>query len=124
MSREEELLQFDKNWNEAIENNQVDKIETFLSADWVIVGTEGGITSKDEFLSWIKSGDLAHSRMDSDETRVRVYENTGVITSRGTSAGTYKGQYFELYEWSTSTFIYSQGKWFCVHTMLTPANKP
>jgi hypothetical protein len=123
MDREKELLQCEKDWNRAIENNNVDEIEKFLSADWVIVGTEGGITSKDEFLSWITSGDLTHSRMDSDETRVRVYENTGVITSRGTSAGKYKEQYFELYEWSTSTFIYKNGKWICVHTMLTPANK-
>jgi hypothetical protein len=55
--------------------------------------------------------------------RIKVYQNTGVVTSRGTSAGEYKGQPFELYEWSTSVLIRNEEKWLCVHTMLTPAIK-
>jgi hypothetical protein len=123
MNLEEELLQFEQNWNRAMENNNADEIGEFMSDDWIIVGTGGGITSKDEFLDPIKSGNLTHSRMDSDETRIKIYENTGVITSRGTSAGKYNGQDFELYEWSTSIFVYRNDQWICVHTMLTPANK-
>ena len=61
--------------------------------------------------------------MDSDETSIKFYEDTGIVTSRGTSAGNYKGQSFELYEWSTSIFIRKNGQWLCVHTMLTPAKK-
>ncbi len=121
--REKELLQVERDWNKAIEQNNVEEIGSFMSDDWVIVGTGGGITSKNEFLGWIRSGDLSHSRMDADETRVRVYGDTGVVTSRGTSGGKYKGQNFELYEWSTSTFFYRNGRWICVHSMLTPANK-
>ncbi len=123
MKAEEELLQFGKEWDEAIVNNDVNEIEKFMSDDWVIIGTEGGITSKPIFLEWIESGDLTHNRMDSDEIRIRIYENTGVVTSRGTSAGKYKGQPFELYEWSSSVFIRKEEKWICVLTMLTPANK-
>lgn len=123
-NREKELLQFEKDWNRAIEKNNADEIGTFMSDDWVIVGTEGGIIPKNEFLGWITSGDLTHSRMDTDETRVKVYGDTGIITSRGTSAGKYKEQYFELYEWSASTCVYKNGKWVCVHSMLTPAHKP
>lgn len=122
-NREAALLQFEKDWNKAIESNNVDEIGSFMSDDWVIVGTGGGITSKNAFLGWIVSGDLTHSRMDADETRVKVYGDTGVITSRGTSAGKYKEQSFELYEWSTSTCMYRNGKWICVHSMLTPADK-
>jgi hypothetical protein len=51
------------------------------------------------------------------------YGNTGVITSRGTSSGTYKGQPFSLHEWSTSIFALKDEKWFCVLTMLTPAKE-
>ncbi len=123
MKAEEELLQFGKEWDEAIVNNDVNEIEKFMSDDWVIIGTEGGITSKPIFLEWIESGDLTHNRMDSDEIRIRIYENTGVVTSRGTSAGKYKCQPFELYEWSSSVFIRKEEKWICVLTMLTPANK-
>jgi hypothetical protein len=123
INTEEELLQLEKDWNQSIENNNVDEIGKFMSDDWVIIGTGSGITSKSEFLEWIRSGDVTHSRMDSDKTRLKVYGDAAVITSRGTSAGKYKGQDFELYEWSSSTFIRSNGKWICVLTMLTPANK-
>jgi hypothetical protein len=61
--------------------------------------------------------------MDSDETNITIYGNTGILVSRGTSAGTYNGDNFSLYEWSTSVFIKTEGKWRCVITMLTPANK-
>ncbi|HTF02422.1 MAG TPA: nuclear transport factor 2 family protein [Bacteroidia bacterium] len=123
MNPEEELIQFAKDWDRAMENNDVDEIGKFMSDDWIIVGTSGGITSKSEFLGWIKSGEVLHTRMDSDFVRVKIYENTGVLTSRGTSAGKYKGQDFELYEWSASTFIRANSTWVCVQTMLTPAEK-
>jgi ketosteroid isomerase-like protein len=121
LNLEEELLQFGKAWDTAMVSNDADKIGKFMSEDWVIVGSEGGITPKEEFLEWIRSGDLTHSRMDSDETRIRIYGNAGIITSRGTSAGKYKDQLFDLYEWSSSVLIRQQGAWICVHTMLTPA---
>lgn len=123
MNSEEELISISKQWDEAMVSNNVDEIAKYMSDDWVIVGTEGGITSKGSFLEFIKSGDLTHSRMDSDEIRVRIYENTGVVTSRGTSAGKYKGHSFNFYEWSTSIFIRKQAEWSCVLTMLTPALK-
>ena len=123
MNAEEQLLKFVNEWDEAMVSNRADEIEKFMSDDWVIVGSEGGITSKHDFLGWLKSGDVTHSRMDSDEIRIKVYGNSGVITTRGTSAGNYKGQPFELYEWSSNVFIFNEGKWLCVHTMVTPANK-
>ncbi|NEU09178.1 alpha/beta fold hydrolase [Flavihumibacter sp. R14] len=121
MKPEAELLLFGQQWDRAMEANDAAIIGEFMSDDWVIVGTEGGITSKADFLEAISSGDLTHNRMDSDETRIKVYDNTAVVTSRGTSAGEYKGQPFHLYEWSTSMFIKQGEKWSCVLTMLTPA---
>lgn len=55
--------------------------------------------------------------------RIRIYGNTAVATSRGTSAGNYMDVNFNLYEWSTSVFILEGVKWRCVLTMLTPAQK-
>ena len=123
MTFEEELVQFGKQWDEAMINNDPSEISKFMSEDWIIVGTEGGITTKQEFLSGIVSGDLTHSVMNSDKTVIKIYDNTAIVTSRGTSAGKYKGADFEFYEWSASVCIRRQNKWQCVHTMLTPALK-
>jgi ketosteroid isomerase-like protein len=116
-----ELKQSGRQWDKAIAENDVLQIEKFMADEWVIVGTAGGITPKTNFLDYIRSGDLVHTRMDFEDIRVEVYENTGIVTSKGTSSGTYKGEPFSYYEWSTSVYTLQDGHWRCVLTMLTPA---
>lgn len=112
-----------RQWDEAIAANDVSAIGKFMAAAWVIIGTEGGITTKQKFLDFIRSGDLQHTAMEFLDIRVMEYGITGIVTSKGTSSGTYKGEPFSYYEWSTNVFIKSAGAWRCVLTMLTPAEK-
>ncbi|MBC7935512.1 MAG: nuclear transport factor 2 family protein [Rhizobacter sp.] len=123
LTEEQELTDFVNLWDQAMVSNDADEISKFISDDWVIVGSDG-ITSKLTFLQSIISGILIHNRMDSDELIIKLYGNTGIIISRGTSAGTYNKQTFSLYEWSTSMFLKNEGKWLCVLTMLTPVQNP
>ena len=123
IATQKELIRFGKQWDKAMVSNDLKEISRFMSEDWVIVGTEGGITPKSTFLDWIRSGDLVHTRMDSDDIRVKIYKNTGLLISRGTSSGKYRDKAFSFYEWSTSVFILEKRKWRCVLTMLTPAQK-
>ncbi len=121
MNHDEELRKFGRQWDQSIVANDPDKISLFMSDDWVIVGTDGGITSKSDFLQTVRSGDLVHTEMSFEDLHVKVYGNMGVVVSRGTSSGTYKGKPFSFYEWSTSTYIRTDEGWKCVLTMLTPA---
>jgi len=116
------VLRFSQQWDAAMITNDAEAIGAFMSDDWVIIGTDGGITSKASFLQTIISGELAHNRMNAEEVRTRIYGNTAVLTSRGTSAGLYKGQAFHFYEWATSVFVKENDRWQCVLTMLTPAH--
>lgn len=120
---QKELATVESKWNQSIVANDVKEIGRYMSDDWVIIGTEGGIVSKSSFLEWVRSGDLVHSRMDFENVRMQIYGDTGVITARGTSAGSYKGEPFSFYEWATSVYIKQGGNWRCVLTMLTPAQK-
>lgn len=122
-SEEQDLINFATLWDEAIVSNDTDKISGFMSDDWVIVGSDG-LKTKSTFLNLITLGTVTHNRMDSDELNIKIYGNTGIIVSRGTSAGTYNGHTFSLYEWSTSIFLKNEGQWLCILTMLTPANNP
>jgi ketosteroid isomerase-like protein len=119
----EELKQVGRQWDAAIVENDIVKIGSFMAEEWVIVGTEGGITSKSNFLEYVKSGELFHNTMDFEDVRVKIYGDTGVVTSKGTSAGTYRGEPFSYYEWSTNVYVKTDGHWRCVLTMLTPAEK-
>lgn len=116
-----ELKRLCRQWDDAIARNDVPAIASFMASDWVIIGTEGGITPKANFLTFIEAGDLIHTAMDFSDIRIEIYEKTGIVTSKGASIGTYKGQPFRYFEWSTSVFIYTDDRWSCVLTMLTPA---
>ncbi len=121
MTTEQRVLECYKNWDKAIENNDIEAMSRYMSDDWVCVGSTG-ITPKASFLESIRSGDLQHTEMSSDFTKVKVYNDAAVVVGRGVSAGTYNGQSFSLYEWSTSMFVLAGNDWICVLTMLTPAN--
>jgi ketosteroid isomerase-like protein len=120
MDRKNELLQFGREWDKAIAANDVEGMSMYMDESWVIVGL-GGITSKENFLASIRSGDLQHTKMDFEDVRVEVYGDTGIVTSKGLSAGSYKGNVFSSNEWTTSVYINKNGRWTCVLTMLTDA---
>jgi ketosteroid isomerase-like protein len=67
----------------------------------------------------VKSGALTHSVMEMDETRVRVYGDSAVVTARAVTTGTYQGQPFTTRERSTDVFVRQQGQWKYVLTQLT-----
>jgi ketosteroid isomerase-like protein len=117
-----ELVQFSEDWDRAMMENDVNRIGSFMADDWVIVATEGGITSKTAFLQYIKPGGLLHDKMAFENFKVEIYGDTGVVVARGTSAGTFKEDAFSYYEWSTSIYRKTGNGWRCVLTMLTPAN--
>ncbi len=119
---EKEIRQISRDWDRAIQENDIEGMAAYMADDWVLIGTEGGITQRETFLNAVRSGSLVHTQMEFENIRAKVYGDTAVITSRGTSSGTWEGNPFNLYEWSSSTFIRKNEKWLCVLTMLTPAN--
>jgi len=118
-----ELEVLDQEWAAAIVKNDADAIGRFMSDDWVIVGPQGNVIEKLRFLDVIKSGDLTHEAMESDDWLVRVYGDTAVVTAQTKSKGKYQGHAFATHERSTSVFVRKEGHWQCVHTQLTPIPK-
>ena len=119
---EKELTAFAEQWDAAMLTNNIVEISKFLTKDWIIIGANG-TTSRASFLQSISSGSVSHHQMTSDETIIKILGETGVIISRGTSAGKYNGNAFHLYEWSMSVCIKSDHQWRCAITMLTPADQ-
>jgi len=116
-----DLIQFNADWDKAMIENDVQKIGRFMADNWIIIATEGGITSKSSFLEFIKPAGLFHNRMDFEIIKADIYGDTGVVVAKGISAGTFKGELFSYSEWSTSIFHKERNGWLCVLTMLTPA---
>ena len=116
---QEELLRLEKELAQAVVKNDADAVGRFLSDDWIIVDPDGGIVDKPRFLGVIRSGALSHERMESDDVRVRTYENTAVVTALTTTKGRFMGQDFTSCERATDIFVKQDDRWRCVFTQLT-----
>ncbi|MFE3388650.1 nuclear transport factor 2 family protein [Streptomyces anulatus] len=108
-------------WSAAIVSNDMERIRAFMADEWVIV-SESGITDRDAFLEYVRSGDLTHSAMRTiSPSRVRVHGDTATVTARMTNTAHYGGRRFDADEWVTDVFVRRDGRWLCVLTHITPA---
>lgn len=120
-SARQEILNLAEEWAKALVSNDANAIGSFMSDDWVIIGTNG-ITRKQNFLPFIKSGDLTHETMQLiGNARIQIYGDTAVLTGRVTNNGYFKGNPFSADEWTTDVFVQSEGHWLCVLSHITPA---
>jgi ketosteroid isomerase-like protein len=120
---EEEVLEVEKGFAEAIVRNDPEAIERFVTDDWIIINADGGIIDKARFLGVIKSGTLTHDMMESDDMRVRVYGESAVVSALTRSKGKFMGQEFTTEERATDLFVKLNGQWRCVLTQLTALTK-
>ncbi|MFI0453316.1 nuclear transport factor 2 family protein [Actinomadura sp. 6N118] len=116
-----ELVATSQQWAAAIVSNDATRIANFMSDDWVIV-SESGVASKADFLALVASGELTHSAMDLvSEPRVRIYDETAVLTGRVTNTAHHQGHRFDADEWTTDVFVHRSGRWLCVLSHITTA---
>jgi ketosteroid isomerase-like protein len=116
---EDELIRAAHDWDRAMIANDAEAIGRYMADDWTIVGSDGNVGDKHNFLALVKSGALSHDVMTSEDINVRVYGDTAVVTARGVSGGTYQGRAFREVERSSSVFVRQDGHWRCVLTHLS-----
>jgi uncharacterized protein (TIGR02246 family) len=117
----DELATVEDTFNRAMVSNDVARIATCMSDDWVLVTPEVGPVSRTGMLQAIEKGVLSHDSMTKDVKRVKVYGDIAVVTARGQNTGAFKGQPIAADEWITDVYRKVDGRWLCVLTHLTPA---
>ncbi|CAA9235527.1 MAG: hypothetical protein AVDCRST_MAG54-1241 [uncultured Actinomycetospora sp.] len=119
---DDELVALADAWSEAIVSDDADRIGAFMADDWVIVSWSG-VTGREDFLSYVRSGALGNTRMEGvGERRVRVYGDTAVLTVRVVSTAQYGGEDIDADEWTTDVFVRREGRWLCALTHITPVS--
>ena len=116
---EEELLKLEKAFAEAILRSDIEGIGRLVADDWIIIDPNGDIVDRMRFFEVIKSGALTHDTMESEDFRVRVYEDGAVVTAVTRTKGKFMGQEFSTQERATDVFVKRDGRWRCVLTHLT-----
>ena len=120
---EEEILKLEEEFTQAIVKNDAEAIGRFLADDWVIIDVDGGMIDKARFLGVIKSGNLSHETMESEEVSVRVCGEAALVTGLTATKGKFMGQEFSTRERATDVFVKQNGRWQCVFSQLTRFSK-
>lgn len=120
---QEEILELEREFGDAMISNDVGAIGRFLSDDWIIIDPDGGVIDKLRFLAVVQSGALKHEAMDSEDIRVRIYANAATVTAVTRSRTKYLGKEFRTCERATDVFVRRDGRWQCVLTHLTTVTK-
>jgi ketosteroid isomerase-like protein len=106
-------------WDQAMIQNDADTIGQFMHDDWVIIGSDGGVSDKPTFLAQIRQGRLSHDTMTSENLRIREYGDVAVLIATGVSGGRFEGHAFREHERQSSVFVKERGEWRCVITHLS-----
>jgi uncharacterized protein (TIGR02246 family) len=108
-------------WAAAMVSNDPARIADFMADDWVIV-SESGISTREQFLALVESGDLTHSAFQIvGDPRIRVHGDSAVVTARVTNTAHYRGERFDADEWTTDVFVHRDDRWRCVLSHITAA---
>ncbi|MFD9550169.1 nuclear transport factor 2 family protein [Nocardia salmonicida] len=120
---DDELLAVLDEWQVAIVANDADRIGAYMADEWIMV-SENGITTAEQFLAFVRSGDLTHSAMQRvGQARIRYHGELVLLTTRITNTAHYQGIRFDADEWTTDAFRHIDGRWRCLLTQITATKK-
>ena len=121
---ERELTQLVNDLNVAIFKPDIAFLERVLSKDYVHYRPHGNVETRAQYLEDRKNGNVDFDSLVADETKVRVYGDTAIVTYRSTAKGKDQdGPIDEQRRW-TRIFVRKDGRWQLVHSQGTTIKKP
>jgi ketosteroid isomerase-like protein len=119
----EYFQEIEDRFNQAVVSNSTQEIKKCITADWVLIDSQGGIIPQESFFNVLEKGLLSHSTMTKQILRVKVYGDIALVTGRGQNTGMWQGQPLQADEWITDVYRKENDQWLCVLTHLTPVKK-
>jgi len=116
---EQDLRRMNDEWVAALVNRDTDTLGRIMAADCTFTyPLEGDGT--DQFISDVKSGDLAMEKMTRDNVEVRIFGQTAVLTAVDTAKWIYKGHVIEGYYRTIHVYSEREGRWQLVAIQACP----
>lgn len=87
-----EIEDLEKQWRRAVLAGDIKTMGSLLDDQYVGISANGTIQSKDQTLAARRAGTMKYSRLDVFDVKIRVYNDTAVVTSRADVAGSNGGE--------------------------------
>lgn len=108
------VLAFETAWNHALEAKDTKALDMILANTFVVIDSDGSVSSKSEFLASIKAPDYQPSQAVTEQSNVQVYGNAAVVLGIFRVKGTEKGKPYVHRERFVDTWVKMNGTWQCV----------
>jgi hypothetical protein len=92
-------------------NRNYDSLLALFDDRVMYIHSNGMTETKSEVIKNLKDEVIAYSKSDVLESQVRIYENSAIVTGKGTFAGKARGNSFELNLLYTEVYIRDGRKW-------------
>jgi hypothetical protein len=110
-SVEETVIARDKELNQLISSHRTKEAALIYADDFILTTSSGKTKSKQDMLNDISSPELALEINETTQVKVRIIENTAVLTGILQQKGTYKGNAFDVKLNVTDTWVKVQSNW-------------
>lgn len=114
-----EVAKLTRQASESLVKGDTTTLDTILADDWVVIGPDGQVGTKDSQAKDLKEEATDFVAMDASEVKVRVYGDAAVVTGRYQVKVKMRGQERGGPVRRTDFFAKVGGKWRCVSTQVT-----
>src|SRR5882724_6326513 len=101
----EQIRELEKRSSMALVNGDFQALGSYFAEEWMVVGPDGQVMSRQQVFTLLKSGDLKFTSYELGELDVRVFGDTAIVVGHGNPHGESRGEKFEENEVFTDTFI-------------------
>jgi len=88
----DEVLRVDEELRQAFLQHDAAALDRLLADDWKVIHVNGREQSKAQFIDAIQSGRAKFLSIELDQTEVRLYGDTAIVTARWTNTIEFKGE--------------------------------
>jgi ketosteroid isomerase-like protein len=119
MSREEAVLQFERDWVAAGMNNDIQWMRRMLTDDFAEIDLTGKLNSKSDHIAQFMSGQFKLQSLVLSDLLVRIYGDVAVVTGTAHNKGTKDGRDISGIYSFTDVLLFRGGTWKVVSTQAT-----
>jgi len=116
---EQELQTLEQAWADAVKHRDLATIDRIQAEEYVFTDPAGRLWTKARALETVKSGGLTIDSFELSDVKVRLYDDTAVVTLRVVWNGQSNGVDISGPQRMTDVFVKRDGRWQCVASQTT-----
>jgi ketosteroid isomerase-like protein len=98
----------------------VNPVASLLTPDFITIGPRGFTLTREQWLGRFNDGDFALESVERDDTLVRTYGDSAILTAHETNKATYKGQRSDGEFRVSRFFVKNNGGWQLAEIQYSP----